>query len=161
MFSQLTILGTFLIAMTLSVFRFPDALPLELAYLRPEWITLVLIYWVIALPKTVGMKSAWVLGLLTDALLGSLLGQHALAFMLTVYVSSSLYQRLRMMPSWQQSLFVFGIIFLSQSMIFWTGKVTSGVQWTYLYFLPSITSALLWPWIFIVLRSVRRHFNIS
>ena len=107
------------------------------------------------------MKSAWVLGLLTDALLGSLLGQHALAFMLTVYVSRSLYQRLRMMPSWQQSLFVFGIIFLSQSMIFWTGKVTSGVQWTYLYFLPSITSALLWPWIFKVLRSVRRQFNIS
>lgn len=161
MFSQLTILGTFLIAMTLSVFRLPDALPLELAYLRPEWITLVLIYWVIALPKTVGMKSAWILGLLTDALLGSLLGQHALVFMLTVYVSSSLYQRLRMMPSWQQSVFVFAIIFLSQSMIFWTGKVTSGVQWTYLYFLPSITSALLWPWVFIVLRSVRRKFNIS
>ena len=123
MFSQLTILGTCLIAMTLSVFRLPDALPPELAYLRPEWITLVLIYWVIALPKTVGMKSAWVLGLLTDALLGSLLGQHALVFMLAVYVSSSLYQ-LCMMASWQQGLFVFAIIFLNQSMIFWTGKVT-------------------------------------
>jgi len=132
-----------------------------LAYWRPEWITLVLIYWVIALPKTVGMKSAWILGLLTDVLLGGLLGQHAFVFMLVVYISSSLYQRLRMMASWQQSLFVFAIIFLSQSLFFWMGQVTGTVQWTNLYFLPSVISALLWPWIFIILRSVRRRFNIS
>tara|TARA_S200000501_G_scaffold363367_1_gene394204 strand:- start:2407 stop:2892 length:486 start_codon:yes stop_codon:yes gene_type:complete len=161
MFSQLIIVVTFLFAMILSVFRLPDSLPLMLAYLRPEWITLVLIYWAIALPKTVGMKSAWIIGLLTDALLGSLLGQHAFVFMLVVYISSSLYQRLRMMASWQQSLFVFAVIFLSQSVFFWTGQITGTVQWTNLYFLPSIISALLWPWIFIILRSVRRKFNIS
>ena len=107
------------------------------------------------------MKSAWILGLLTDVLLGGLLGQHALVFMLVVYISNSLYQRLRMMPSWQQSLFVFAIIFLSQSLFFWMGQVTGTVQWTNLYFLPSVISALLWPWIFIILRSVRRRFNIS
>ena len=161
MFSRLVISMTFLFAMILSVFRLPDSLPMLLAYWRPEWITLVLIYWVIALPKTVGMKSAWILGLLTDVLLGGLLGQHALVFMLVVYISSSLYQRLRMMPSWQQSLFVFAIIFLSQSLFFWMGQVTGTVQWTNLYFLPSVISALLWPWIFIILRSVRRRFNIS
>ena len=161
MFSQLIISMTFLFAMILSVFRLPDSLPLMLAYLRPEWITLVLIYWVIALPKIVGMKSAWILGFLTDVLLGDLLGQHALVFMLVVFISSSLYQRLRMMTSWQQSLFVFAIIFLSQSLFFWTDQITGTVQWTNLYFLPSIISALLWPWIFIILRSVRRKFNIS
>ena len=160
MSSQLIIASTFLLAMILSVVSLPQSIPIELAYVRPEWITLVLIYWVIALPKRIGMRTAWIVGILTDVLLGTLLGQHALIYMLVAYISYTLYQRLRMMPIWQQSLFVFAIILLSQILNFWAVRITGVVEWTSWYFLSSVISSLMWPWIFMSLRLVRRRFNI-
>ena len=75
---------TFVVAMVLAIVHLPDSVPVELGYLRPEWVVLVLIYWVIALPRRVGILVAWSVGLIVDVLLGSLLGQHGIAFIIVV-----------------------------------------------------------------------------
>ena len=77
---------SFFIALVFSIVSLPDALPVELGYLRPQWVALVLIYWVIALPFRVGIVVAWVAGIALDVLLSSLLGQHALALIIVAYV---------------------------------------------------------------------------
>lgn len=46
---------------------------------RPDWVALVVLYWVIALPHHLNVISAWVVGLIMDILLGSTLGIHALS----------------------------------------------------------------------------------
>ena len=53
------------------------------------------------------MVSAWVAGLLVDSLTGSLLGQHALTYVLIAWAGLSLHQRLRMYSGVQQTLIVF------------------------------------------------------
>ena len=152
---------TFAVAMLLAVVSLPDSLPRELGHLRPQWIELVLIYWVIALPHRVGIVVAWTIGILMDVLLGSLLGQHGLAFIIVTYISSSLYQRLRMFAVWQQSLIVFAIIGLSLLLNFWIENIVGLVEWSLWYLLPAIVSALLWPWIFLCLRFSRRFFRVA
>ena len=152
---------TFIAAMSLSVLSLPVSIPLELGYLRPEWVTLVIIYWVIALPNRVGIVVAWTVGLLMDVLLGSLLGQHAIAYMIVAYVSYTLYQRLRMFAIWQQSLVIFAIVGLNQLVKFWIESIAGIVDWTMWYFLPSVISALVWPWVFLLLRFMRRSFNVT
>ncbi|MBV1876890.1 MAG: rod shape-determining protein MreD [Pseudomonadales bacterium] len=152
---------TFAIAMLLAVVSLPDSLPRELGHLRPQWIELVLIYWVIALPHRVGIVVAWTIGILMDVLLGSLLGQHGLAFIIVTYISSSLYQRLRMFAVWQQSLIVFAIIGLSLLINFWIENIVGLAEWSLWYLLPAIVSALLWPWIFLCLRFSRRFFHVA
>ena len=52
---------SFFVAMTLAVISLPESLPMALGYLRPEWVALVLIYWVIALPHRVGIVVACLL----------------------------------------------------------------------------------------------------
>jgi rod shape-determining protein MreD len=151
---------SFFVAMTLAVISLPESLPMALGYLRPEWVALVLIYWVIALPHRVGIVVAWSAGLVMDVLLGSLLGQHAIAFMIIAYVAYSLYQRLRMFAIWQQSLVVFGIVGLNQLINFWIESIAGITEWTMWYLLPSVISALVWPWIFLFLRFTRRNFNV-
>ncbi|MFT4634032.1 MAG: rod shape-determining protein MreD [Candidatus Pseudothioglobus sp.] len=155
------IITSFLLAMILSIVTLPDFIPYEVGYLRPHWVALVLIYWVIALPYRVGIGAAWVLGLGLDVLLGSLLGQHALSLLLVAYVATSLYQRLRMFAVWQQSMIVFAIIGLNQLVNFWIESIAGSTQWTMWYLLPAVVSALVWPWVFLFLRYARRLFHVT
>jgi len=154
------IVFTFLFSMVLAVLPMPDMFPAEIGYLRPEWVVLVLVYWIIALPHRVGIVTAWSVGILLDVLLGSLLGQHAISFVVVAYIAVSLYQRLRMFSIWQQSLVVFGIVGLNQLINFWIESIAGHTEWNLWYLLASVMSAFLWPWIFLLLRYMRRRFNV-
>lgn len=155
------ILLTFTVAILFSVVSLPEFIPWQLGYLRPQWVELVLIYWIMALPHRIGIFSAWVLGLFVDVLTGSLLGQHGVAFIIVAYIASSLYQRLRMFAVWQQSLIVFVTIGISQLVNFWVENFVGLSQWDMRFLLSALVSAMLWPWVFLVLRHLRRLFNVS
>ncbi len=160
-YGVLVIALTFVVAMILTLIPFPDFIPAELGYLRPEWSVLVLIYWVIALPHRVGLTVAWVTGLLLDVLLGTLLGQHAIALVIVAYIAANLYQRLRMFSVWQQSMIVFATVGLAQLIDFWIESIAGMTEWNMWYLLSSVVSAFLWPWVFLVLRYVRRRFRVG
>lgn len=90
---------SFLVAYLLAVIPFPEW---AMNY-RPEWVPMVLIYWVMALPYRIGIGSAWFVGIILDVLEGSILGLNALSLVIIAYVTLSLHQRLRMFSSLQQS----------------------------------------------------------
>ena len=69
---SLTLILTYLVALVLMVMPMPAAFDT----FRPDWVTLVLLYWVMALPHRVNMGTALVLGIISDILLGSVLGVH-------------------------------------------------------------------------------------
>ncbi|MEJ6591159.1 MAG: rod shape-determining protein MreD [SAR86 cluster bacterium] len=152
---------SFVIALVLSIVSLPAFVPVEFGFLRPHWVALVLIYWVIALPYRIGIVVAWMLGIILDILTGSLIGQHAISLIVVAYLASSLYQRLRMFAIWQQSLVVFAIIGLNQLSNFWIESISGAADWHMWYLLPSLVSALVWPWVFLVLRSARRLFHVT
>ncbi len=128
---------------------------------RPEWAAMVLIYWCMALPARVGVATAWSLGLLLDVVRGSLLGQYALALTLIAWVTSQLHQRLRVYPLWQQALVVLMLVAMEQMLVLWVKGIIGEPPESWLYWMPALTSMLLWPWIFLVLRDVRRKFRVS
>jgi len=153
----LIIVGTFLIGLMLSQMPLPDMFE----WGRPEWVAMVLIYWVMALPQRVGIGSAWVVGLLLDLLKGSVLGVNALALTLVAFMTLLLHQRLRMFPLWQQALMVFVLVGINQLTFHWMQRVTGTAGNSLLFLLPSVVSAVLWPWVFVVLRGIRRTFRVS
>ena len=110
MTGNLIIYLSLLIAMVLSVVHLPLTIPAELGYVRPDWVAIVMLYWIIALPERVGLVTAWITGLIMDVLMGSLIGQHALSYIIIVYITFNLYQRLRMFSVWQQAGAVFVIL---------------------------------------------------
>ena len=100
------------IALTLIVALWLSILPLPVwtQWARPEWVAMVLIYWVIALPERVGIGVAWSVGLIQDIVEGSLLGQHAFALAVLAYVALISSQRLRMFTPIQQAAVIFVLI---------------------------------------------------
>lgn len=150
------IILTLLAALMLTTVPLPD----DLRILRPDWVLLVLIYWCMALPHRVGVGFSWLLGLLTDVLTGMLLGQHALAYSIVIYLTLKLHQRLRLYPLWQQALSILVLLTLSQLLLLWINGMIGRPIHSWLYWMPSLLGAFLWPFIFIFLRGLRRAFRV-
>jgi len=148
---------TFLAALFLTVIPLPE---LVRAF-RPEWVTLVLIYWCLALPTRVNIGIAWLMGIVVDVLTGTLLGQHALAMAVVAFVTVKLHKQIRVYPLWQQALSIFTLVALGQLLVVWIKGIAGDSPQTWLYWMPSITSGLLWPAVFIFLRDVRRKFRVA
>ena len=152
---------SFFAAFVLAIISLPDFMPYYLGFVRPQWVALVMFYWIISLPQRFGLGTAWVSGLIVDVLYGGLLGQHALAFLLVGYIAASFYQRMRMFSVWQQAIIVLATVLLADMILFVIDAIAMDREWKYLYLLPAVVSALLWPWIFLFLRYLRRRFNVS
>lgn len=153
----LIILGTFIIALMLS--QIP--LPTFLEWWRPEFVALFVIYWIMALPQRFGVGSAWILGFMLDSLKGSTLGINAIALTIIAFSTLMLHKRMRMYPLWQQAFVVFILIAINQLIFYWFQAFTGTTEGNFNFLLPAFVSAVLWPWVFVVLRSIRRTFKIS
>jgi rod shape-determining protein MreD len=76
---------------------------------RPDLVMIVMLFWVIHQPSSVGQGIAFFLGLVMDVNDSMLLGQHALAYVLVAYAGQVLRVRILSFPLGEQTLHVAGI----------------------------------------------------
>ncbi len=154
---RLAILATFVAAILLNIMP----MPLWAEPFRPDWVALTLIYWCVAAPHYVNVGTGWVLGLVLDVLYGSLLGLHALAKSVIAYAAVRLHLKLRMFPRWQQAGVVLVLLMINQVLLIWIRSAVGRAPQTLAYWTPSIVGMLAWPWLFVILRDVRRRAKVS
>lgn len=135
-------------------------LPDYLVWWRPNWLLMVLIYWTMALPHRVGIIAGWILGILTDVALGSVLGVHGMSFAIIAYLILVLTHRLRLFPLWQQSVVVGLMIGLNLVLSLWVQNFITTQPRHPMYWLPILSSTFFWPLVFLLLRDIRRNFNV-
>lgn len=148
---------SFLAAFMLTATPLPDwALPW-----RPAWLAMVLVYWCMALPQRVGVLTGWILGLVLDVMHGSILGQHAFGLAFVAYVILQYHQRLRVFPLVQQAIIIGSIAFVYQLAMLWVYNLLGSVDYSYRYLFGAISTGVLWPWVFIILRDIRRRARVA
>lgn len=128
---------------------------------QPAWVALVLIYWCMAAPGRVGVGIGWVLGLVLDIHMGTLLGQHALGLSVMAYLAYYLHQRVRVHPLWQQGLTVFGLVMVYNTITLWINGIQGRPVEFHAYLASPLVSMIIWPWVFIILRDLARRYNVS
>jgi len=128
---------------------------------RPAWVAMVLIYWCMALPNKVSIGVAWTTGIIMDVLQGTLLGMNALGLTLLAYITIKLHQRVRMFPLTQQAIFVMFLILIYQLLSLWVRGLMGFPPNSWTYWMPAFTSMIIWPWLFIILRDIRRKYHVS
>lgn len=151
------ILLSFVAALLLNIIP----LPFWVDRFRPDWVCLVLIYWCMALPRRVGVGSGWLMGLFLDAAQGTLLGQHALALAVVAFLSVKVHRRVRVLPLWQQAFVVMAFSAINQFLVFWTNGIIGYPPEDFWYLGPAVGAMLLWPWVFMMLRDLRRRFQVA
>ncbi len=151
------ILISFVVALVLTAIPLPD----WAAPFRPDWIGLVLIYWCMAAPRLVGVGTGWLAGLIVDVMQGSLLGQNALAKSVVAFLAVTFHLRVRMFPLWQQALAVFLLMAVNQVLVVLVKGIIGEYTVAWIYGMPAVSSMLIWPWLFIIMRDIRRRGRVS
>jgi rod shape-determining protein MreD len=153
----LIILLTLIVALILTLLPMPE----WTVWFRPAWVLLVLTYWSMHVPYRVSMGVAWVVGIILDVLNGTVLGEHALALTIIIYMVVRIHSRLRMFPLLQQSLSVFFLVLFYQFIIYCVQGFVGELPHGWLYWCPPFTSMLLWPWIYSIMTDCRRRFKVA
>ncbi|MEJ6122710.1 rod shape-determining protein MreD [Vibrio sp. 2-Bac 85] len=148
---------TFFVCLVAAIFP----LPIILNAFRPDWMVLVLCYWIIALPHRVNIGHAFILGLFLDLLLGSILGMHAMLLSLLAYITSINFQRFRNFTLVQTTLLLGAFIFMSKLALYWIASSMQEIILHRHYFWSVFTSMLVWPWFFLFMRFLRIRFKVS
>lgn len=129
-------------------------LPIPGALLKPYWVAMVLIYWVLESPYCRRLELVFILGLILDILTGTLLGQHALSLLIMVYLLLLFRQRVRFYPPWQMSLLVFLLLLNDRILQLWVLWLAGQVP-TWEYWLSPFVGAAVWQWVFLLLDRLR------
>lgn len=112
--------------------------------LRPDFVLLVLIYWLLRAPQICNIGTAWTLGLLVDLASGSLFGQSALAYTIPAFVAVFYQRRLALFSEWQQAVYILMLLLLSQLTLLVLKLFSGGEIPPPTYFLSSVSGILLW-----------------
>ncbi len=88
-------------------------------------------------------------------------GQHALGLTLVAFITLRFHKRVRVLPLWHQSVSVLLLVVLDRSIALWVKGIQGLATTDGVVFSPALTSAILWPWAFIVLRDVRRKYHVA
>ncbi len=148
---------TILIAMILAILPLPH----WALWARPDWILITLLFWIMVIPQRVNIGIVWCVGLFSDLLTGTLLGQHALVYSLIAYLVIRFIPQLRNFPLWQQTLLIATLVMLSLALQLWIRSLAGSSPGSWAYWLSAFTSAIIWPWIYLLLRECRLRFGLT
>lgn len=151
------VIFTLIIAMFLTLLPMPPAF----SWARPAWLLLLLIYWTMTQPYHINVGISWVVGLYLDITSGTMLGEHALAMTVVIYLVYHFHQRIKMYSMLQQSLCVALFVLIYQAIIYCVQGFVGEEPLSRYYWLSTLTSMVLWPWLAVILRDYSRWFRLS
>ena len=121
------------------------SLPSVLEIVSPFWMLVFFIYWIIYTDTKLLYFYALILGLLTDMLQGSILGQNALALLISsafiFSVKKSFY--VSNLTTQQVYIFIASIIYLIVLIL--THIAIQGFDFSWLILLSAFTGSIIWP----------------
>ena len=148
---RLPVIVTIVLAIVLTILPLPEAAE----PFRPDWVAIILIYWAMMMPRTWSVGSAWLVGFVLDAAQGTILGQHALALTVIIFITVRFHLLMRVFPMQQLTATVFALLALYQFLLFWTNGVAGTQVDAVYYWAPVVTGTLLWPFATVLLAGLR------
>ena len=81
---------------------------------HPDFVLLALLYWAVHEPRIVGQGWGFTLGLVVDVADSALLGQHAMVYVVAIFLAQLLRVRMLQLNVFEQALHIIAILFVSQ-----------------------------------------------
>jgi len=155
--SRMRLLLALCFMLALSVIPLPN--PLE--WFRPLWVLMFMLYWQASIPKGCSVAFICLAGLALDALNIGVMGQHACALLLTVWIASKDAQRFRLLGIGHQMLRLVFLCFIYQFVLLLTGFFFGYPTYFLSNLLPIVTTVLFWPWMQLLADRIFLTFSIK
>ncbi|MGZ5035992.1 MAG: rod shape-determining protein MreD [Usitatibacter sp.] len=111
---------------------------------RPDFVLLVLLFWALHEPRSIGQGMAFAIGLLVDVSDSMLLGQHAFAYVIAVFGAQVLRVRILTFGLGEQTLHVLGITVVAGAVMLLLNLLLGAEFPGAAYFISPVVTALLW-----------------
>ena len=134
-----TIVASFALAL------FLNFLPWQDLRVVPDFVALVLAFWCVRQPRLVGLGVAWMLGLLSDAGNGVLLGQHALSYSLLAFLAIWMSRRILWFGVGLQALHVAVLLLVAQAVALLVRMAAGDAFPGWTVVVGPLLGAALWP----------------
>lgn len=122
-------------------------LPAFLSGVRPPWVLLFFIYLIFYRPDFFNLGMLFILGIMMDVLLSTVMGEHVFALLAATWVATSKQRRFSHSPLGHQLIGVGLISFIYQLVLFcidgFFGYSTPFLQ----VIMVTILSMIVWPWL--------------
>ena len=140
-----------IIALIIGAISFPSILET----ISPFWMLIFFIYWIIYTDTKVPYLFALILGLLTDILQGNILGQNALALLISsafiFYVKKSFY--VSNLTTQQVYIFIASLIYLIA--LISIHIAIQGFDFSWFIILSPFTGSIIWPLVRLLLAKLK------
>jgi rod shape-determining protein MreD len=126
---------------------------------RPDFVLLVLLFWSLHQPRSIGQGMAFFAGLLMDVSDSMLLGQHALAYVIAIFAAQVFRVRILTFHIPEQTLHVLPITMLSAFALLSLNLLLGADFPGFSFFISPVVTAVMWGpvnWI-LYLPAVRRR----
>lgn len=140
------------IGMLLTIYPLPDVF----SYGRPEWLTLLVIFWIFNHPTKMGVWAAFFIGLMMDLLMNNTLGVYALSLSVVAYFARLSIRQARILSLPKTSFLVLIFVSLGLLIRFLEYSLVGQSNHHWQYWLPAFTSACFWPVVLMTLERWRR-----
>ena len=111
---------------------------------RPDFVLVVLLFWTIHEPRTIGQGMAFALGLLMDVSDSMLLGQHAFAYVIAVFGGQIFRVRILAFGLGEQTLHVLGLT-IAASVVMLLLNLLLGANFPGVaFFISPVLTAIAW-----------------
>ena len=121
------------------------SLPSILETISPFWMLIFFIYWIIYTDTKTVYLFALILGLLTDILQGSILGQNALALLISSAFIFNVKKSFYVSNLTTQQVYVFFASLIYLIALILTHLAIQGFDFSWLIILSPFTGSIIWP----------------
>ena len=121
------------------------SLPSVLEIVSPFWMLIFFIYWIIYTDTKALYLFALILGLLTDILQGSILGQNALALLISSAFIFNVKKSFYVSNLTTQQVYVFFASLIYLIALILTHLAIQGFDFSWLIILSPFTGSIIWP----------------
>ncbi|KVW96996.1 rod shape-determining protein MreD [Thiobacillus denitrificans] len=112
--------------------------------LRPDFVLVGVLFWTLHQPARISFGAAFFLGLLADFQDGAVFGQHAIAYVIGVYLVLFLRLRLLQFDPFRQAAQLFPILLTVQLVVLLVGWLAVNPPAGLAMLLPVLSSTALW-----------------
>ncbi|MBO4575787.1 MAG: rod shape-determining protein MreD [Neisseriaceae bacterium] len=134
------IIISFIVALLLTALP----LPAPAYFFMPDWVGLVLIFWILHKPDTVRFLAIFLMGLACDILMGAPLGLHPFAYLCGLFPAIRWRNEFLDQTDLIQPFLVFGMLMTARIAMLGAWLVVSQTMVSIWFFLPPVIAALLW-----------------
>lgn len=132
---------TFMLGLLLSILPLPGCLK----WMMPNWLVLILIYWMVFMPKLIGIIFTFLLGCVIDLLLGNVIGTMSLCLLPIAFLADLLCYKFRTFSIWQQFLMIAVLVGVGQLIRLWVQLYIHHPPSNIMYWINVPISTITWP----------------